>query len=115
MQALFEVFFAAPPSLSPSAVGGCSWGKTGQGSRCFNSLSAPSSRILFFLAFSPLVTKGDQSLRVSVVLYQREFSLRKSTRKRWNPLTNQHWHNSQVQFIHQVIPQKFTRQLASTH
>src|SRR5437870_1403811 len=74
MQALFEVFFAAPPSLSPSAVGGCSWGKTGQGSSCFNSLSALSSRVLFFLAFSPLVTKRDQSLRVGVVLYQREFA-----------------------------------------
>ena len=62
----------------------------------------------------PLVTKRDQSLRVRVVLYQCEFSFRKSTRKRWNPLTNQHWHNAQMQFIHQVIPQKIPRQLAAS-
>src|SRR5438445_13900512 len=117
MQALFSVFFAChPPPLSPPAAGGMFPGKTGQIVPDVSTRSSVlSSGILFFLAFSPLVTKRDHSFRVGVVLRQREFSFRKSARKRWDPLANQHWHDSQIQFIHQVIPQKFPRQLAPPH
>src|SRR5438445_5097379 len=89
--------------------------ETGQSAPDFSARSALSSRILFFLAFSPLVTKCDQSFRVGVFLYQHEFSFWKCARKRRYSFADKHWHYSQIQFIHQVIPQKFPRQLASTH
>src|SRR5258708_40364558 len=62
-----------------------------------------------------LVLEGDQTFRKGFVFQQGEVALREATGKQRKAFAEQHRHNAEIEFVHQVCLEEIARQFASAH